>query len=56
MDEVRNKDRESGWQREDIDLIKSQPKQTCGLCHASGHNCRKSPQSRDAFTSGHVPY
>ena len=26
MDGVRNKDRERGWQREDIDLIESQPK------------------------------
>ena len=36
MDGVRNKDQEPGWQREDIDLIESQPKQTCGLCHATG--------------------
>ena len=26
MDGVRNKDRELGWQREDADLIESQPK------------------------------
>ena len=56
MDEVRNKDRESRWRREDTDLIESQPKQTCGLCHASGHNCRKCPQSRGASISGHVSY
>ena len=55
MDGVRNKDREPGWRREDADLIESQPKQTCGLCHASGHNRRKCPQSRGASTSGHVP-
>ena len=56
MDGVRNKDRELGWRREDVDLIKSQPKQTCGLCHASGHNRRKCLQSRGASTSGHVPH
>ena len=56
MDGVRNKDREPGWRREDTDLIKSQPKQTCGLCHASGHNRRKCPQSRGASTSNHVPH
>ncbi|KAK9992485.1 hypothetical protein SO802_027470 [Lithocarpus litseifolius] len=43
MDGVKNKDREPGWRREDVDLIESQPKQTCGLCHASGHNRRKCP-------------
>ena len=43
MDGVRNKDRESRWWKEDADLIESQPKQTCGLCHASGHNHRKCP-------------
>ena len=56
MDGVRNKDREPGWQKEDADLIESQPKQTCGLCHAFGHNCRKCPQSRGASTRGHVPH
>ena len=56
MDGVRNKDREPGWRREDVDLIESQPKQTCGLCHTSGHNCIKCPQSRGASTSGHVPH
>ncbi|KAL0001081.1 hypothetical protein SO802_014862 [Lithocarpus litseifolius] len=55
MDGVRNKDRAPSWQREDADLIESQPKQTCGLCHASGHNRRKCPQSLGASTSGHVP-
>ncbi|KAK9996574.1 hypothetical protein SO802_021260 [Lithocarpus litseifolius] len=55
MDGVRNKDRVPGWRREDADLIESQPKQTCGLCHASGHNRRKCPQSLGASTSGHVP-
>ncbi|KAK9996646.1 hypothetical protein SO802_021332 [Lithocarpus litseifolius] len=55
MDGVRNKDRAPGWRREDADLIESQPKQTCGLCHASGHNRRKCPQSLGASTSGHVP-
>ena len=44
MDGVRNKDREPGWRREDANLIESQPKQTCGLCHASEHNRRKCPQ------------
>ena len=52
---VRNKDRESRWWREDVDLIESQPKQTCVLFHASGHNRKKCPQSRGASTSGHVP-
>ena len=56
MDGVRNKDRELRWRREDADLIKSLPKQTCGLCHASSHNRRKCPQSRDASTIGHVPH
>ena len=56
MNGVRNKDRESAWWREDADLIKSQPKQTCGLCHASGHNRRKCPQSRGASTSSPVPH
>ncbi|XP_050258812.1 uncharacterized protein LOC126703784 [Quercus robur] len=56
MDGVRNKDREPGWRREDADLIESQSKQTCGLCHASGHNRRKCPQSRGTSTSGHVPH
>ena len=56
MDGVRNKDREPGWQREDADLIESQPKQTCGLCYAFGHNCRKCPQSCGISTSGHVPH
>nr|XP_023898745.1 uncharacterized protein LOC112010632 [Quercus suber] len=41
MDGVRNKDRELGWRVEDADLIESQPKQTCGLCHASRHNRKK---------------
>ena len=56
MDGVRNKDRELRWQREDADLIECQPKHTCGLCHASGHNRRKCLQSRDASTSSHVPH
>ena len=56
MDGVRNKDREPRWRREDADLIESQPKQTCGLCHASGHNRIKCPQSRGPSTSGHVPH
>nr|XP_023903554.1 uncharacterized protein LOC112015381 [Quercus suber] len=56
MDGVRNKDREPRWRREDADLIESQPQQTCGVCHASRHNCRKCPQSRGASTSGHVPH
>ena len=56
MNGVRNKDRESAWWREDADLIESQPKQTCGLCHASGHNRRKCPQSRGALTSSPVPH
>nr|XP_023883871.1 uncharacterized protein LOC111996153 [Quercus suber] len=55
MDGMRNKDRERRWWREDTDLIESQPKQTCGLCHAPGHNRRKCPQSHGASTSGHVP-
>ena len=55
MDGVRNKDRESAWRREDVDLIESQPKQTCGLCHASGHNRRKCSQSRGSSTSSPVP-
>ncbi|XP_030936269.1 uncharacterized protein LOC115961425 [Quercus lobata] len=55
IDRVRNKDRELGRRREDADLIESQPKQICGLCHASEHNRRKCPQSRGASTSGHVP-
>ncbi|XP_065626133.1 uncharacterized protein LOC136066181 [Quercus suber] len=55
MDGVRNKDQGSRWRREDADLIESQPKQTCGLCHASGHNRRKCPQSRGASTSSNVP-
>ena len=44
IDGARNKDREPGWRREDANLIESQPKQTCGLCHASEHNRRKCPQ------------
>ena len=53
---IRNEiDREPGWQREDADLIESQPKQTCGLCHASRHNCKKCSQSCGASTSGHDP-
>ena len=55
MDGVKNKDRKLRWWREDVDLIESRPKQTCGLCHASGHNCKKCPQSRGSSTSGHVP-
>ncbi|KAK9993546.1 hypothetical protein SO802_023249 [Lithocarpus litseifolius] len=55
MDGVRNKDRAPGSRREDADLIESQPKQTCGLCHASGHNRKKCPQSFVASISGHVP-
>ena len=55
IDRVRNKDRELGRRREDADLIESQPKQTCGLCHASEFNRRKCPQSCGASTSGHVP-
>ena len=45
MDGVKNKDREPRRWREDSDLKESQPKQTCGLCHASAHNRRKYPQS-----------
>ena len=56
MDGVRNKDRESAWRREDADLIESQPKQTCGLCHALGHNRRKCSQSHGASTSSPVPH
>ena len=56
MDGVRNKDREPGWRREDVDLIESQPKHTFGLCHASGHNRRNCPQSRGASTSSDVPH
>ena len=56
MDEVRNKDREPGWQREDTDLIESQPKQTCGLCHASRHNRRKCLQSSGTSTTDHVSH
>ena len=41
MDGVKNKDREWGRWREDADLIESQPKQTCLLCHASENNRRK---------------
>ena len=55
MDGVRNKDREPGWRSQDANLIESQPKQTCGLCHASGHNRRKCLQCRGASTSSHVP-
>ena len=55
MDGVKNKDRESGRRREDVDLIESQPKQTCGLCHAFEHNCRKCPESCGASISSHVP-
>ena len=56
MDGVRNKDRELGWQREDANLIESQPKQACGMCHAFGHNHRKCLQSHGTSTSGHVPH
>ena len=56
MDGVRNKDQEPGRWSEDVDLIERQPKQTCGLCHASGNNRRKCPQSRGASTSSHVPH
>ena len=56
MDGVRNKDQEPGWRKEDADLIESQPKQTCGLCHASGHNRRKCLQSRGTYTSSPVPH
>ena len=56
MFEVRNKDREPGWQKEDANLIESQPKQTCGQCHASWHNRKKCPQSCGASTSNHVPH
>ena len=56
MDGVRNKNREPGWRREDVDLIENQPKHTCGLCHASGHNCRNCLQSRGASTSSDVPH
>ena len=56
MDGVRNKNREPGWRREDVDLIENQPKHTCGLCHASGHNRRNCPQSRGASTSSDVPH
>ena len=55
MDRVGNKDREPRWQREDANLIESQPKQTCGLCHAFEHNRKKCPQSHGTSTSGHVP-
>ncbi|KAK9996618.1 hypothetical protein SO802_021304 [Lithocarpus litseifolius] len=55
MDGVKNKDREPGKRREDADLIKNQPKQTCGLFHASGHNRRKCLEPRGAFISDHVP-
>ena len=55
MDGVKNKDRERERRREDTDLIESQPKQTCLLCHASENNRKKCPKSCGTSISGHVP-
>ncbi|XP_050280767.1 uncharacterized protein LOC126721750 [Quercus robur] len=52
MDGVR---RELGSRRPNFDLREIQQKQSCGLCHQHGHNCRRCPLSRGASTSSNDP-
>ena len=47
--------REPGSWRPDSDLREIQQKQSCGLCHQHGYNCRRCPLSRGALTSKNDP-
>ena len=52
MDGVRQ---EPGSRRPDSDLREIQQKQSCGLCHQHGYNCRRCPLSCGASTSSNNP-
>ena len=47
--------RELGSRRPDSDLREIHQKQSCGLCHQHGHNCRRCPLSFGALTSNNDP-
>ena len=46
---------EPGSRRLDFGLREIQQKQSYGLCHQHGHNCRRCPLSRGASTNSNNP-